>query len=63
MVIMNPATTLDDIKNLVAAIRKEYLADPDIPKAPIVIVEGTSGTGRSGPQKNISPMKRSSQPI
>jgi transitional endoplasmic reticulum ATPase len=30
-----------------AHIRKEYIEDPDIPKAPIVIVEGTSGSGKS----------------
>jgi len=28
-------------------IRKEYIEDTDIPKAPIVLIEGTSGSGKS----------------
>jgi len=28
-------------------IRKEHIEDPDVPKAPIMIVEGTSGSGKS----------------
>ena len=30
-----------------AHIRKEHLEDPDVPKAPIMLVEGTSGSGKS----------------
>jgi len=30
-----------------AHIRKEHIEDPDVPKAPIVIIEGTSGSGKS----------------
>jgi len=30
-----------------AHIRKEYIEDTDIPKAPIVLIEGTSGSGKS----------------
>ncbi|WP_022665767.1 AAA family ATPase [Desulfospira joergensenii] len=28
-------------------IRKEHLEDPDVPKAPIMLIEGTSGSGKS----------------
>ncbi len=28
-------------------IRKEHLEDPNVPKAPIVLIEGTSGSGKS----------------
>ncbi|WP_300457927.1 AAA family ATPase [Desulfobacula sp.] len=28
-------------------IRKEHIEDPDVPKAPIVLIEGTSGSGKS----------------
>ena len=28
-------------------IRKEYIEDPDVPKAPIVLVEGASGSGKT----------------
>ncbi|MCK5837424.1 MAG: AAA family ATPase, partial [Desulfobacula sp.] len=30
-----------------AHIRKEHIEDPDVPKAPIVLIEGTSGSGKS----------------
>jgi len=30
-----------------AHIRKEHIEDPDVPKAPIMLVEGTSGSGKS----------------
>ncbi len=30
-----------------AHIRKEHIEDPDVPKAPIMIIEGTSGSGKS----------------
>ncbi len=30
-----------------AHIRKEHIEDPDVPKAPIVLVEGASGSGKS----------------
>jgi len=30
-----------------AHIRKEHIEDPDVPKAPIVIIEGISGSGKS----------------
>ncbi|MCK5311127.1 MAG: AAA family ATPase, partial [Desulfobacteraceae bacterium] len=30
-----------------AHIRKEFITDPDVPKAPIIIVEGSSGSGKS----------------
>jgi energy-coupling factor transporter ATP-binding protein EcfA2 len=30
-----------------AHIRKEFTTDPDVPKAPIIIVEGSSGSGKS----------------
>ena len=30
-----------------AHIRKEHIEDPDVPKAPIILIEGTSGSGKS----------------
>ncbi|MFH2057885.1 MAG: AAA family ATPase [Pseudomonadota bacterium] len=30
-----------------AHIRREHIEDPDVPKAPIVLIEGTSGSGKS----------------
>ncbi|MCP4024468.1 MAG: AAA family ATPase, partial [Desulfobacteraceae bacterium] len=30
-----------------AHIRKEHISDPDVPKAPIILIEGTSGSGKS----------------
>ncbi|MBU2627221.1 MAG: AAA family ATPase [Proteobacteria bacterium] len=30
-----------------AHIRKEHIEDPDVPKAPILLIEGTSGSGKS----------------
>ena len=30
-----------------AHIRKEHIEDPDVPKAPIMLLEGTSGSGKS----------------
>ncbi len=30
-----------------AHVRKEHIEDPDVPKAPIVLIEGTSGSGKS----------------
>ncbi|HKL82812.1 MAG TPA: AAA family ATPase, partial [Desulfobacter sp.] len=32
-------------------IRKEHLEDPDVPKAPIMLIEGTSGSGKSATAK------------
>ncbi|MCP3871566.1 MAG: AAA family ATPase [Desulfobacteraceae bacterium] len=39
------AETFDKIYR--AHIRKEHIEDPDVPKAPIVLIEGTSGSGKS----------------
>ncbi|MBA3012393.1 MAG: AAA family ATPase [Proteobacteria bacterium] len=42
---MELAVTFDKIYR--AHIRKEHLEDPDVPKAPIMLIEGTSGSGKS----------------
>lgn len=34
-------------------IRKEHIEDPDVPKAPIVIIEGASGSGKSATVREI----------
>ncbi|MCP3874012.1 MAG: AAA family ATPase [Desulfobacteraceae bacterium] len=39
------AKTFDKIYR--AHIRKEHIEDPDVPKAPIVLIEGISGSGKS----------------
>ena len=36
-----------------AHIRKEHIEDPDVPKAPIVLIEGTSGSGKSATVREI----------
>ncbi|MCP3941772.1 MAG: AAA family ATPase [Desulfobacteraceae bacterium] len=42
---MELAETFDKIYR--AHIRKEHIEDPDVPKAPIMLIEGTSGSGKS----------------
>ncbi|MDZ7581451.1 MAG: hypothetical protein U5R30_12760 [Deltaproteobacteria bacterium] len=36
-----------------AHIRKEYISDPSVPKAPLLLIEGPSGSGKSSTVNEI----------
>jgi transitional endoplasmic reticulum ATPase len=37
-----------------AHIRKEYLSDPEVPKAPLILVTGPSGSGKTATMTETS---------